>query len=61
MKEIFVILLVLTLLFLGCVSEKTTEEMVSTTLTGQDAEYALEDADIPLMDENDTVEIGEMI
>ena len=62
MKELFIILVVLSLLFLGCVGEKTTEEMKSsTTLPGLDADYALEDADIPLMDENETVEIGEMI
>jgi hypothetical protein len=63
MKELFVILLALTLLFLGCVGEKTVEEKTATTTTllSPSTDYAFENADIPLIGENETVEIGEML
>lgn len=63
MKELIAISLVLLLLFAGCVSEKTTEERTATTTTlvTSDTDYALENADIPIIGENDTVELGEMI
>jgi hypothetical protein len=62
-KELVAIFLVFLLLSAGCVSEKTTEEKMATTTTlaASDADYAFENAEIPVLGENDTVEIGEMI
>ena len=63
MKELVAISLVFLLLSAGCVSEKTTEDKTATTTTlaASDADYAFENADIQLIAENETVEIGEMI
>lgn len=63
MKELIALFLVFLLLSAGCVNEKTTEDKkaTTTTLAASDADYAFENADIPLIVENETVEIGEMI
>lgn len=55
------LLLTLSILLLGCLGEQETIEETTTTTLAEEADYALEEVDIPQIQENSTVEIGEMI
>jgi hypothetical protein len=68
MKALTVLFLMGCLLAAGCVGDKVEKTAAATTATmaaQQTAEAAqdvgFDDADMPFIEENDTVEIGEMI
>jgi len=68
MKKTVILLVVLSLLVAGCIGGKTEEktttsvkEMTTQTTVEADVEMQAEDVDVPFIDENDTVEIGDML
>lgn len=65
MKEVSLVLMIgLTLVLAGCIQENSTgPNTKEITLENQinAAEYSLGETDIPFIEENDTVEIGELI
>jgi hypothetical protein len=67
-KPLAALMLTACLLAAGCVgdnAEKTARATTATMAAEQTAQaaqnYSFDDADVPFIDENDTVEIGEMI
>ncbi|MFH1055159.1 MAG: hypothetical protein V1744_03570 [Candidatus Altiarchaeota archaeon] len=66
MKRTVFFILALTLLVAGCVEDRggvqtSTQEPAVSQPTAEPADYSLDDADVPFIEENETVEIGEMI
>lgn len=68
-KAILILVVILPLVFAGCVQEETTgpenagKSGTGTTLQGVSgtAEYSIEETDVPFIEENDTVNIGDML